>query len=144
MQAALNPLLGRHHLAAFQRSGSKRSHAWVEVQAAECNRQGEFIYIEVQASGFLYGMMRLLVGLLVQVGEGLRSPLDFTQIWKMERRDQVKYSAPAKGLCLLRVGYPNCPFKTETWFDTQPKFLLNHQTSDDRQQYSHRYNLLTP
>lgn len=134
MQSALTPLLGRHHLAAFQRSGSKRAHAWVEVQAVECHRQGAFIYIEVQASGFLYGMMRLLVGLLVQVGEGLRSPFDFTQIWKMERRDQVKYSAPAKGLCLLRVGYPNCPFKAETWFDTQPKFLLNHQTHDERQQ----------
>ena len=131
MQSALVPLLGRHHLSAFQRSGSRRSHSWVDIHHAECHRQGSFIYIEVQSSGFLYGMMRLLVGLLVQVGQGLRSPLDFTEIWQLERRDQVRHSAPAKGLCLLRVGYPDCPFANHTWFDTQPKFLLDMPTFVD-------------
>jgi|SRR6478672_676433 tRNA pseudouridine38-40 synthase len=124
IQAALDPLLGRHHLAAFHRAHSGRSHSWVDVQAAECNRSGSFIHIEIQASGFLYGMVRLLVGLLVQVGTGGRSPEDFTQLWVNEQRDQVKYAAPAQGLCLLRVGYPESPFPPDVWFDTQPKFLL--------------------
>lgn len=124
MQVALEPMLGRHHLAAFHRAGSKRPHSWVEVQAAQCQRQGPFIHIEVQASGFLYGMMRLLVGLLVQVGRGLRSPSDFTELWMAQRREEVKYAAPANGLCLLRVGYSNFPFPPEVWFDTQPKFLM--------------------
>ena len=39
-----------------------------------------------------------------------------------QRREEVKYAAPAKGLCLLRVGYPEFPFPPEVWFDTQPKF----------------------
>ncbi len=125
IQAALTPMLGRHHLAAFHRAGSKRPHSWVEVQVAECQRQGSFLYIEVQASGFLYGMMRLLVGLLVQVGRGVRSPLHFTEIWKAQHRDQVKYAAPAQGLCLLRVGYPEFPFPPEVWFDTQPAFIFS-------------------
>ncbi|WP_242043356.1 tRNA pseudouridine(38-40) synthase TruA [Leptolyngbya sp. FACHB-671] len=124
MQEALTPMIGRHHLAAFHRAGSSRPHSWVEVQTAKCSRDGAFIHIELQASGFLYGMMRLLVGLLVQVGRGLRSPAEFTELWISERRDQVRYAAPPHGLCLLRVGYPDFPFPTELWFDTQPKFVL--------------------
>lgn len=126
IQAALNPMMGKHHFAAFHRFNSGRSHSWVDVQAAECNRTGQFIEIEIQANGFLYGMVRLLVGLLVQVGKGERSPEDFTEIWVNQRRHEVKYAAPAKGLCLLRVGYPEMPFDREVWFDTQPKFVLSH------------------
>jgi tRNA pseudouridine38-40 synthase len=124
IQQALNPLVGVHHLAAFHRAGSKRPHSWVDVQVAECQRKGAFLWIEIQASGFLYGMMRLLVGMLVQVGRGVRSPLHFTEIWQSQLREQVKYAAPPQGLCLLRVGYPDFPFPPEVWFDTQPLFVL--------------------
>ncbi len=124
IQAAMNPLIGSHHLAAFHRAGSRRSHSWVEVQAAECYRQGPFIHIEIQADGFLYGMVRLLVGMLVEVGRRQRSPDSFTELWKEQRREEVKYAAPAHGLCLLRVGYPEFPFPPEVWFDTLPKFVI--------------------
>ena len=126
IQTALTPLIGRHHLAAFHRAGSARPHSWVDVQAAECQRSGPLIYIEVQASGFLYGMMRLLVGLLVQVGRGERPIDNFTDIWVNERREMVKYAAPAQGLCLLRVGYSEFPFPPEVWYDTQPKLVISH------------------
>jgi tRNA pseudouridine38-40 synthase len=125
IQAALNPLIGHHHLAAFHRAGSQRQHSWVDVQEAICYRQGQFVHIEVQANGFLYGMMRLLVGMLVQVGRGQRSLDNFKQIWTHERREQVKYAAPAHGLCLLRVGYDNFPFPREIWHDTMPKFIFS-------------------
>jgi tRNA pseudouridine38-40 synthase len=125
IQAALNPMVGRHHLAAFHRAGSHRNHSWVEVQTASCIRRGSLVEIELQANGFLYGMMRLLVGILVEVGRGWRSPEYFTELWKGQRRDEVKYAAPPHGLCLLRVGYPDFPFSTNVWFDTQPKFLLS-------------------
>lgn len=124
IQEALTPLIGKHHLAAFHRSKSGRSHSWVDVQAAECYRNGPFIHIEIQANGFLYGMVRLLVGMLILVGKGELHPKYFTELWVNERREEVKYAAPAKGLCLLRVGYPDSPFPSEIWFDTQPKFLL--------------------
>lgn len=131
IQAALDPLLGRHHLAAFHRAGSSRPHSWVDVQAAECVRQGAMVQIEIQASGFLYGMMRLLVGMLVEVGRGLRSPAQFTEIWTEQRRDLVKYAAPPQGLCLLRVGYPNFPFPRELWFDSQPRFVFSPLSEPD-------------
>lgn len=124
MQAALTPLVGKHHLAAFERANSGRSHSWVDIQVAQCDRNGPFVQIEIQANGFLYGMVRLLVGMLVQVGSGKLRPEQFTDVWVNQRRDEVKYSAPAKGLCLLRVGYPNPPFPQDIWFDTQPRFLL--------------------
>lgn len=124
IQSALTPLIGRHHLAAFHRANSSRTHSWVDVQAVECFRQGAFLHIEIQANAFLYGMVRLLVGMLVEVGQGKISLEHFQRIWQEEIREQVKYSAPAKGLCLLRVGYPEFPFATPVWFDTQPKFLL--------------------
>ncbi len=130
MQAALNPLIGTHHLAAFHRANSSRPHSWVEVQAAECYRQGPFVQIEIQAKGFLYGMVRLLVGMLVEVGGGKRTLENFTDIWVNQQRDRVKYAAPAKGLCLLRVGYPEFPFNPRIWYDSQPLFSFNEAFID--------------
>jgi tRNA pseudouridine38-40 synthase len=124
MQAAVAPLLGNHHLAAFHRTDSGRSHSWVDIQDISCDRDEHFVRIEIQANGFLYGMVRLLVGLLVQVGNGDLSVDEFTKIWQTEQRSQVRHSAPAKGLCLLRVGYPDFPFPESIWYDTQPEFRL--------------------
>lgn len=128
MTSALIPLLGKHHLSAFQRAGSVRSHSWVEVQAVECHRSGSFIHIEIQANGFLYGMVRLLIGMLVEVGSGQRSLDSFTDIWQQERREEVKYSAPAQGLCLLRVGYTDFPFPEKIWYDTQPYLVMGYES----------------
>lgn len=127
MEAALNPLLGNHDLRAFRRANSKRSHSLVEVQAVKCSPGNAIITIEIQAEGFLYGMVRLIVGLLVEVGTGRLTPDNFTQIWQTKNRQAVKYSAPAKGLCLLRVGYNEFPFPHKVWYDNQPHFYLpNH------------------
>ncbi|MEL7143143.1 MAG: tRNA pseudouridine(38-40) synthase TruA [Cyanobacteria bacterium J06643_4] len=127
MLAALRPMVGYHNLAAFHRAGSERSHSWVELQDVQCCRSGDFVQVELQATGFLYGMVRLLMGLIVQVGNQQLSPQDFADIWQNQRRDLVKYSAPPQGLCLLRVGYPSFPFSPEAWVDTQPQFLLTTQ-----------------
>jgi len=126
IQAALKPLMGKHHLAAFHRAGSKRKHSWVEVQAAECYRTGSFLHIEIQADGFLYGMVRLLVGMLVEVGSQERSLSNFTEIWTDQHREKVKYAAPPQGLCLLRVGYPDFPFPQSVWYDTLPKLVFSN------------------
>lgn len=125
IESALTPLMGKHHLAAFRRANSQRPHSWVDIQAVSCDRRGSFVHIEIQANGFLYGMVRLLVGMLVEVGSQRRSIEDFTEIWVNQRRKEVKYAAPAKGLCLLRVGYQDFPFPASIWFDTQPLPYFN-------------------
>ena len=122
ISAALKPLIGKHHLSAFHRANSGRKHSWVNVQAAECYRDKGLVHIEIQADGFLYGMVRLLVGMLVEVGSGERTIENFTNIWQQERRDEVRYAAPPQGLCLLRVGYREFPFPPTIWYDSQPKF----------------------
>lgn len=123
--AALQPLLGKHHLAAFHRANSGRKHSWVTVQDVKCYRRGALVHIEIQADGFLYGMVRLLVGMLVQVATGKQTKENFTRIWQEERREEVKYAAPPQGLCLLRVGYDDFPFPPEVWYDTQPLFSFS-------------------
>jgi len=123
--AALQPLLGYHDLAAFCRAGSDRTHTWVNVQEVKCIRNGPLVEIEIQADGFLYGMVRLLVGLLVKVGTGELTPEAFAEIWQQQQRDRVKYSAPAKGLCLLRVGYDEFPFPQSICFNSQPHFYFD-------------------
>jgi len=125
MAEALYPLLGTHDFSAFRRAGSPRPHSFLEVQDVSCQRADDLIHIEIQASGFLYGMVRLLVGLLVEVGSGVRSPLEFHDIWVNKRRDLVKYSAPAKGLCFLRVHYPEFPIPKSVWYNTQPIFTFS-------------------
>jgi tRNA pseudouridine38-40 synthase len=124
IQAALNTLVGHHDMTAFHRARSGRRHSWVELQAAECRRRDAFLTVELQAKGFLYGMVRLIMGLVVQVGAGEMSPEEFQALWQQRQRHRVKYSAPAQGLCLLRVGYNPMPFSDEVWFDTQPHFYL--------------------
>lgn len=124
VQKALDPLVGFNDLTAFHRSRSGRAHSWVELQEASCKQDGPFLTVELQAKGFLYGMVRLIVGLLIEVGAGAMLPEEFTHIWQEKHRNQVKYSAPARGLCLLRVGYDSFPFPRESWFNTQPYFCL--------------------
>lgn len=105
MAAALQPLLGHHDLRAFQRAGSSRPHARTTVQAVDVQRWGDVVAVDVQCSGFLYGMMRLLVGQLVAVGEG-RLPVGvFEQRWRLGKREEVREAAPPQGLCFMGVGY---------------------------------------
>ncbi|MBD2178498.1 tRNA pseudouridine(38-40) synthase TruA [Pseudanabaena sp. FACHB-1998] len=107
---ALQPMLGEQDMAAFQRAGSSRPHSRLELQEAQCWREGDFVHVEVQASGFLYGMIRLLVGQLIDVGCHRLSIEAFTSRWKDKRRIEVKYAAPPQGLCLLAIGYADNPF----------------------------------
>lgn len=109
MRKALAMLLGRHSLQALHRSGSSRLDSWVNVQDISCFCDGSFVIFEIQADGFLYGMVRLLAGLLISVGEHSRSLSEFNEIVSSGRRDLVKYAAPPQGLCLMGVGYAGSP-----------------------------------
>ncbi|MEB3334502.1 MAG: tRNA pseudouridine(38-40) synthase TruA [Cyanobacteriota bacterium] len=125
MAQALESLRGEHDFSAFQRAGSRRAHARTTVQEVRVRRQGDLLEVEIQASGFLYGMVRLIMGQLVAVGEGRLPPEAFVARWRRRARDEVKEAAPAKGLCLLRVGYPQPVFPNTTCYDSQPRFLLD-------------------
>ncbi len=124
MEAVLQELRGEHDFSAFQRAGSRRAHAITTLQELQLERQGDLLVVELQASGFLYGMVRLLMGQLVAVGEGRLSAEAFRRRWQERARWDVKEAAPPQGLCLLRVGYPEEVFPRQAWYDGQPRFQL--------------------
>ncbi|MFM9102334.1 MAG: tRNA pseudouridine(38-40) synthase TruA [Cyanobium sp.] len=124
MDRALQDMLGEHDFAAFQRAGSCRSHSRTCLQEVRVERQGDLIAVDLQASGFLYGMVRLVIGQLVAVGEGRLNLGTFAQRWRQRQPADVKEAAPAQGLCLLRVGYPQPVFPEPAWYDCQPRFQL--------------------
>ena len=124
MQSALEGMVGLHDFSAFMRAGSRRAHARTTVQEVSVHRAGDLISVEIQASGFLYGMVRLLMAQLVAVGEHRLSVNGFEQRWRERRRHEVKEAAPAHGLCLLRAGYPEPVFTRAGWYDCQPRFFL--------------------
>ena len=124
MIEALEGLLGTHDFGAFMRAGSRRAHARTTIQDVSLERQGDLVSVEIQASGFLYGMVRLLMGQVVAVGEHRLSLASFERRWRERRRSEVKDSAPAKGLCLLRAGYEEPIFSKGGWYDCQPRYFL--------------------
>jgi tRNA pseudouridine38-40 synthase len=124
MAAALHHLLGEHDFSAFQRAGSRRAHARTTLQEVSLERTDDLVVAELQASGFLYGMVRLVMGQLVAVGEGRLGETDFLRRFRERARDEVKEAAPPQGLCLLRVGYPEALFPEGAWYDCQPRFQL--------------------
>ena len=129
MEAALHTLLGEHDFSAFQRAGSRRAHARTTLQEVSLERQQDLITVELQASGFLYGMVRLVMGQLVAVGEGRLSVAAFERRWRTRARSEVREAAPPQGLCLLRVGYPEPLFPEAAWYDSQPRFQLKSPDS---------------
>jgi len=124
MRDALNDLLGLHDFAAFQKAGSNRTNSLTTVQEVSICRVGDIVTAEIQASGFLYGMVRLLMGQLVAVGEKRLTLEEFKFRWRNGLRSEVKESAPPHGLCLIRVGYEEKIFSKEKSFDTFPSFSL--------------------
>ena len=124
MRQALEGLLGHHDFSAFQRAGSNRSNALTTIQETQIERRGDLLELEVQATGFLYGMVRLLVGQLVALGEHRFSLGTFEKRWKRRVRQEVREAAPAHGLCLIRAGYQEVIFKNHLCFDSFPRASL--------------------
>jgi len=124
MSNALNGMQGEHDFFAFQKSGSKRSNSITTIKNINLKRVEDLIFIDVKATGFLYGMVRLIVGQLVLVGEKKISPEIFTDRWVNKKKNDVKESAPAKGLCLVNVVYEENVFKKINKKDFFPVFLI--------------------
>jgi tRNA pseudouridine38-40 synthase len=97
------------------------------------SRQGDLLVAEIQATGFLYGMVRLLIGQVVAVGESSLSLDAFSSRWRRRARHEVREAAPAQGLCLLRVGYPEAIFPLGVWYDSQPRYFLGLPEQVDSQ-----------
>lgn len=105
-EAALG-LTGRHDFAAFVSSGSSARSTVRTVHSLQVEKRPPWLVIIAEADGFLYRMVRRLVGGLVQVGLGRMSPAELVRrLDEPERRPPVP-TAPPWGLYLVRVRYPS-------------------------------------
>jgi tRNA pseudouridine38-40 synthase len=115
MQRAANSLLGTHDFSSFESSGAERKTSVRTVfdLVVERGRGGDktsercddLLVIEVEADGFLYNMVRAMVGTLVQVGNGSRSEGWPGEVLQQCDRRFAGPTAPPQGLFLLRVEY---------------------------------------
>ena len=124
MSKALQGMHGEHDFLAFQKNGSNRSTSITTINNIELERVEDLIFIDIKATGFLYGMVRSIVGQLVLVGEKKITPEIFRDRWEYKRKHEVRESAPANGLCFVNSVYKENVFKRIKYNDLFPKFLI--------------------
>ena len=124
MSNASKRMEGEHDFFAFQKSGSNRPNSITKIKNIDVKRVEDLILVDIKATGFLYGMVRLIVGQLVLVGEKKISPEIFTDRWVNKKKNDVKESAPAKGLCFVNAVYEENVFKKTNKKDFFPIFLI--------------------
>ena len=105
MNAAAGVLVGEHDFSAFQAADCDAENAVREVFESHVTRNGEELVHRIVATAFLRHMVRAIVGTLVEVGHGERSVADFERVFVARERTQAGPTAPAHGLCLVRVDY---------------------------------------
>jgi len=107
MNQAAEHLLGSHHFGAFCRTRSATRNRVCCVEHA-CwmgeERSGDWRF-EIVADRFLHGMVRAIVGTLLEVGRGNRQPHDIVRILQSKDRREAGPAAPAHGLVLEMVSY---------------------------------------
>lgn len=108
MQAAARRFVGRHDFLALCASGSgAAAHGDTvrTVTACGVQRRGDRLVITVTADGYLYNMVRILAGTLVEVGRGKLSPADIDAILQSRDRRRAGPTLPPRGLFLEAVSY---------------------------------------
>lgn len=104
MQQAGQLLIGQHNFAAFCTKSKSTKSTIRTVKDVTILTSGDHIQINITADGFLYNMVRIIVGTLIEVGRGVRAPESIPALFNGKRQD-AGFLAPAQGLCLLEVEY---------------------------------------
>jgi tRNA pseudouridine38-40 synthase len=105
MRRAAEPLKGRHDFHSFETDWPNRMSSVRTITQLTINRFGNWIWIEVEADGFLYNMVRAIAGTLINVGRGYWPEERVAEILSAADRVQAGPTAPARGLFLVRVHY---------------------------------------
>ena len=105
MRAAMQCLIGEHDFTSFRAAGCEAAHPVREVYRTSVERHGELVVSTIEATAFLRHMVRNIVGTLVDVGRGLRTPESFSELLEARDRTKAGATAPAWGLYLVKVKY---------------------------------------
>ncbi|MBO5937990.1 MAG: tRNA pseudouridine(38-40) synthase TruA [Clostridia bacterium] len=96
---------GTHDFSSYMAADSKITDAVRMIYEAEVVRKGDVVEFRVSANGFLYNMVRILVGTLICVAEGKISPEEIDELTESGDRSRAGMTAPACGLFLNKVVY---------------------------------------
>ena len=109
MQDACNRIIGEHDFIGFQAAGGVRKTTVRTIYSCtlQINQCGAFeqLIFEIEGNGFLYNMVRNIVGSLVEIGKGKQPPEWMTELIDQENRNLAGETAPARGLILVNVDY---------------------------------------
>ena len=106
MKQAIKYFEGEHDFKAFKASGTSSKNSNRTIYKAEViEKEGNRIWIELTGSGFLYNMVRIIAGTLVEVGLGNIEPTQIPKIIKEGKRENAGKTLPPQGLYLVKVEY---------------------------------------
>ena len=104
MRQAANFMLGEHDFSAFNANKKMKKSTVRRIDSLEICTAGEEIHITAIGDGFLYNMVRIIVGTLIEVGLGKRDATSIPELFGA-KREEAGYLVPAQGLCLMEVKY---------------------------------------
>ena len=107
MKEAAEFLVGEHDFAAFCSTGSQVENTVRTIESLEVTQNGDEIAIIAKGNGFLYNMVRIIAGTLLEVGEGKLEPSDMEDIIASKDRGKAGKTAVARGLRLVEIKYEN-------------------------------------
>ncbi|MGE5474440.1 MAG: tRNA pseudouridine(38-40) synthase TruA [Ignavibacteriales bacterium] len=105
MKTAAEYLIGEHDFSSFTTSQGKKKSKVRNIYSIDFNVNNELIEIMFYGNGFLYNMVRIICGTLIDIGLGKINPGEIKQILNKKNRSFAGYTAPAKGLFLYGVEY---------------------------------------
>ena len=107
MIEATKAIIGAHDFTSFTTKARCEKHRIRTVKKLDITKEESYIYFTVEADGFLYNMVRTMVGTLIEVGRGKFTAERVKDILDAKNRGLSGPTAPAKGLCLIEVNYGN-------------------------------------
>lgn len=105
MQEAVKYFEGEHDFKAFKASGTSSKSSVRTIYKTKVEKQGDRIVIELTGNGFLYNMVRIIAGTLVEVGLGKIEPNEIPEIIEKGERARAGKTLPPQGLYLVKVEY---------------------------------------
>jgi tRNA pseudouridine38-40 synthase len=110
MNKAAALLVGTHDFQTFSKVKTDVNHFVCTIKSAKWNQNSDLLVFTIVANRFLRGMVRGIVGTLLDVGSGKYSLNDFREILKSKDRKQAGMNVPPEGLYLAKVKYPSSVF----------------------------------
>ena len=111
MQSAAKEIMGSHDFSAFKAAGTQMKTTVRSIFISEWTQEKNFLFYDICGDGFMYNMVRILVGTMLEIGGGLRGEETMKNALHTGKREDAGATAPAHGLTLWRVEYPD--FDTE-------------------------------